>query len=171
MLTFNWFTKDILEVREDLMSFHKTDTTFWYYDTKNLLVNVHGKQNEKPVYPMSESSIKWMNEHHIPNAKKQIEQRAIDKQKRKEIDALPKPTPLGTVSWRDYDENDKLVQHKPVSLVKSGIKRILTNYNVDEKGDIYAKHNDSSDRKIGELCGNLSLSKAGKNFALENNYI
>lgn len=58
----------ILEVKEVLMSFHKTTTRFWYYDTRKWLKSSYGKAGDVPDRIMSADDIKWVKTQYLPKA-------------------------------------------------------------------------------------------------------
>ncbi len=59
-------TGKVLEVREDLHSFHKTTTSFWYYDIELWLSSLHGKKGDTPEKPMNEADIAWVKKYYLP---------------------------------------------------------------------------------------------------------
>jgi hypothetical protein len=65
MLSFK-LDGDILEVREDILSFTDTQTTYFYYDIKNWLVSRYGKKNDKPTEPCNKQSIDWVKKYYLP---------------------------------------------------------------------------------------------------------
>jgi hypothetical protein len=67
MLTFKMDTDTgILEVKEVLMSFTKTQTQYWYYDTQKWLKSSHGKQGDTPDRGMTEADIQWVKQYYLP---------------------------------------------------------------------------------------------------------
>lgn len=56
---------DVLEVREDIHSFFRTRTTWWYYDTVLWLCSLTGKQGETPTQHMTPMEIAWVREHYL----------------------------------------------------------------------------------------------------------
>jgi hypothetical protein len=58
----------ILEVQEVLMSFHKTTTRFWYYDTRKWIKSSHGKAGDTPDRIMTAEDIKWVKDNYLPKA-------------------------------------------------------------------------------------------------------
>ena len=65
MLSFK-LDGDILEVREDAMSFFQTRTLYFYYDIKNWLVSSYGKKDDKPDHPCTQSGIDWVKKWYLP---------------------------------------------------------------------------------------------------------
>lgn len=67
MLTFNMNQETgILEVKEVLLSFTSTRTTFWYYDTQKWLKSSHGKAGDTPDRVMSAEDIQWVKQYYLP---------------------------------------------------------------------------------------------------------
>jgi hypothetical protein len=65
MLSFK-LDGDILEVKEIIMSFTTTETSYFYYDIKNWLVSCHGKKDDKPTRPCTQSGIDWVKKYYLP---------------------------------------------------------------------------------------------------------
>lgn len=182
MLIFNWVSPTILEVQEHLMGWTDTKITYWYYDTKKYLVNQRGQQNETPTEPMNESSIKWLHDHHLPNAKKQIAKREADQlahQKMLTERAERFANPPATVLWLDDDMDDctsiisrELPKAKPISISNQGIDRIFKFHKVGADGTMLSNgKNEDSARMLGERCGILTLNAAGHQHAVSQGYI
>lgn len=60
---------DILEVKQALMSFHKTEVSYWYYDIKRWLVSSFGKQGDRPDRVMRPEQIEWVRKHYLPHVR------------------------------------------------------------------------------------------------------
>ena len=65
MLSFK-LNGDILEVRQDIHSWTKTETNYFYYDIKNWLVSGYGKKDDKPARPCTPSKIDWVKKWYLP---------------------------------------------------------------------------------------------------------
>ena len=60
---------NVLHVREDIMSFHDTKSSHWYYDTKLHLRSLHGREGDVPIQHMTDHEVTWMERHHLPRAR------------------------------------------------------------------------------------------------------
>lgn len=56
----------ILEVTEVLMSAVKTQTRYWYYDTRKWLKSSHGTHGDTPDRVMTEVDIQWVKQYYLP---------------------------------------------------------------------------------------------------------
>ena len=56
---------NVLEVKETIMSFVEDKVSFWYYDVEKWLSSLHGREGDTPTFPMSRSSIEWVEKHYL----------------------------------------------------------------------------------------------------------
>ena len=68
MLSFK-LEGDILEVKEEIMGFSKTKTSYWYYDIVNWMNNANGKRSPLDMKDSPEM-IKWVKENYLPKVNK-----------------------------------------------------------------------------------------------------
>jgi hypothetical protein len=71
MLTIRRDERGFLEVKEDIIGFASTLTTFWYYDTERWLVSIFGQQDDEPTQPMIPKQIDWVKTYFLPQLEKQ----------------------------------------------------------------------------------------------------
>ena len=68
MLSFK-LEGNILEVKEEIMGFSKTKTSYWYYDIVNWMNNANGKRSPLDM-KVSPEMIKWVKENYLPKVNK-----------------------------------------------------------------------------------------------------
>jgi hypothetical protein len=69
MYTVKRTAPNIIEIKESILSFVDTKTTYWYIDTERWLSSYIGKQDEIPTWPMSEKQIEWAKKYYLPKIK------------------------------------------------------------------------------------------------------
>ena len=60
---------DILEVKEEIMGFRDTKTSYWHYDIVNWMDNANGKR-EPLDRKVSPEMIDWVKENYLPKVNK-----------------------------------------------------------------------------------------------------
>lgn len=75
MLEAEFLTNGLLRVKETLMSFTQTSTSFWYYDLEKNLKSLTGKEGEVPLAPITDAQLSWIQTYYVPLAQKQREAR------------------------------------------------------------------------------------------------
>lgn len=66
--TCKFIRPNLLEVHEQLLSFHKTEHRWWYYDTERWLRSCNGTKDEPAESHMSSADIEWCTRFYIPKA-------------------------------------------------------------------------------------------------------
>lgn len=66
-ITLNNQTK-ILTVKETIMSFTESKSTYWYYDIKNWKKSYTGNKDDIRMIPMLKEAIEWCKTYYIPKA-------------------------------------------------------------------------------------------------------
>lgn len=66
MSTIKKVSDNIIEVKEDIHGFHKTKTSYWYYDILNWKSSSTGKKDSPVDRVMTQSSIDWCKKYYIP---------------------------------------------------------------------------------------------------------
>lgn len=59
---------DILCVVENILSFHDTQKTYWYYNVKEWTRSITGREGADALTPMTDREIEWVKEHYLPKA-------------------------------------------------------------------------------------------------------
>jgi len=73
MLTITRTAPNMIEVKEDILSFYKTKTTYWYVDTKKWMESSHGRKNDVPDRVMTKEQVAWVKKYYIPKIKKVLD--------------------------------------------------------------------------------------------------
>ena len=64
-------SENVIEVKEMLVSWHTTKTTYWYYDVERWLKTVLGEKNEIPSEIMTQREIDWCQRYYLPKLEKE----------------------------------------------------------------------------------------------------
>ena len=60
--------RDIIEVKETLLSWSETTIRYWYYNLKTCMKSATGKKDALLNFPMDQGSIDWVKKYYLPRA-------------------------------------------------------------------------------------------------------